>query len=179
MRSDLDVLGQTSAAGVNWVVTAAALPLARYLQKRFRTPFIAGLPVGAQETERIIRGLRAAMNGAPVLNPFPPNPERTAETPSRALLIGEGLFCASLRAQMEIEQHVTPVQIGSFFTESQGFFRDGDRIFGSEGALSCALADPNLELVAGDPLIRKLLPADSPAKFMEIPHRAVSGRLYP
>jgi hypothetical protein len=179
MRSDLDALGQTSAAPVNWVVTAAALPLARYLQKRFRRPFIAGLPIGAQETERIICGLRAAMNGAPILNPFPPNRERTPETPSRALLIGEGLFCGSLRAQMEIEQNVTPARIGSFFPESQSFFRPGDAVFGSEEALSCALADPSLELVAGDPLIRKLLPPDSPAQFMEIPHRAVSGRLYP
>ncbi|GHV55789.1 hypothetical protein AGMMS49579_19400 [Spirochaetia bacterium] len=195
MRSSLEGLRQTPQAAVNWVVTAAALPLAQHLREQFGTPFVAGLPLGDQETRRIITGLRAANNtegesaavtgtansdGAanPAANQFPPGGEFSGGNDMRVLLTGEGLFCASLRAQMEAEQGLAAVRIGSFFTEARAVFNAGDIVFTSEDSLTNVLAHDGLELVAGDPLFRDLLPPDSPARFIEIPHRAVSGRLY-
>ena len=179
MRSDLAALRRTPAAAVNWAVNAAAIPLAEYLRRRFGTPFVAGMPLGAGETERIISGLAAAAKDkAAAVSRFPPGGKLQADAPARALLVGEGLFCASLRAQMEIERGLTSVRIGSLFAESRAVFGGGDMIFDSEEALARALAANGLELVAGDPLIRELLPPDSSVEFIEIPHRAVSGRLY-
>jgi nitrogenase molybdenum-iron protein alpha/beta subunit len=179
MRSDLAALRQTPAAAVNWAVNAAAIPLARYLFRRFGTPFVAGLPLGADETARITGGLAAAAGdkGA-VVDQFPPVGTLAADAPARALLVGEGLLCASLRAQMEIERGITAVRVGSFFAEARTVFGKGDIIFNSEEELVRALAENGLELVAGDPLIRELLPPDFSAEFIPIPHRAVSGRLY-
>ena len=46
MRSTLAQLQQSGAGNgaANWVVSAAALPLARYLHDTFGTPFVAGVP---------------------------------------------------------------------------------------------------------------------------------------
>jgi nitrogenase molybdenum-iron protein alpha/beta subunit len=179
MRSDLAVLRQTPASAVNWVVTAAALPLAEYLRWRFGTPFVAGMPLGAHETARIMSGLAAAaQDRTAVLDQFPPGEKMLTEAPAKALLIGEGLFCASLRVQMKIERSLTAVRIGSLLAESRAVFGGGDMFFDSEETLCRALAENDFELVAGDPLIRELLPPDFSAEFMAIPHRAVSSRLY-
>jgi hypothetical protein len=178
MRSDLAALRQTPAAAVNWVVNAAAMSLAEYLHRRFGTPFVAGMPLGAGETGRIARGLAAAQDKAAVVSPFPPLGKLPADAPARALLIGEGLFCASLRAQMETERGLTSARLGSLFTGARAVFGGGDMVFGSEEELARALAENGLELVAGDPLIREFLPPNSSVEFIAIPHRAVSGRLY-
>jgi hypothetical protein len=178
----MDGLCETPTAAANWVVAAAALPLARYLQERFDIPFIAGLPLGEGETARITQGLKAACGGAAdaELAPlrFPPARAIPAGVPCGALFAGEGLFCASLRAQMEAEDESLAVAIGSFFASAEDVFTARDRLFASESDLEAALADDALELVAGDPLFRGLMPRGSRARFMEIPHRAVSGRLY-
>ncbi|MDR0525875.1 MAG: hypothetical protein LBG90_08420 [Spirochaetaceae bacterium] len=179
MRSSLEELRETPKAGANWVVTAAALPLARYLRERFGTPFIAGLPLGEQERGRILSGLNAVCPGDEIsaFLAMPPARELSADAVPRTLLIGEGLFCASLRANLE-QNDSSSVQIASFFPEAKAVFTNRDTIFTSEADLASALQNPELEEVIGDPLFREFLPADSSVRFTAIPHRAVSGRLY-
>jgi hypothetical protein len=181
MRSSLGELRETPKAAANWVLTAAALPLARHLQKNFGIPLVAGLPLGDCETARILGGLKAACAGTAVPGPdeFPPALGiPPGGGPARTLLVGEGLFCASMRAKMELEEGYRGVRAGSFFAEAGAVFTGTDAVFDSEAALADTLADTGLELVAGDPLLRELLPPGSPVRFIEIPHRAVSGRLY-
>jgi hypothetical protein len=182
MRTDMEGLRETPKAAVNWVVTAAALPLARYLQERFDIPFIAGVPQGEGEAARIVRGLQAACGGAGDAGlaglRFPPVRAIPEGVPCNTLLAGEGLFCASLRAKMEAEDESRTVSVGSFFASAAEIFAARDRLFACEDDLEAALSNDALELVAGDPLFRDLMPRSSKARFVEIPHRAVSGRLY-
>ncbi|MDR0998951.1 MAG: nitrogenase component 1 [Treponema sp.] len=193
-RSGLDELAQSGSAEANWVLTAAALPLARILRERFGTPFVAGLPIGRAETERITAFLKN-----PEATAVYPAPQSRRETPDSAkgnggvLIIGEAVFCSSLRACLENEEGadrflreaVPPgtgrVRIGTFFAEGRELLGQGDILFETEDEARTALEDLSLGTVFADPLFEELLPKRGPGelpRFIPLPHRAVSGRIY-
>jgi hypothetical protein len=171
-RSSLKDIAGSGAAGVNWVITAAALPAARYLEERCGIPFVAGLPVGGGEEERLLSSLKAASEGKKAERVFPPAKEGEAET----LILGEALFCASLRASLE--EGGERAAVGTFFAQGKELLRAGDRLFMSEEDARQALASRPFKRVIADPLIRELLPKDASPVFVPLPHRAVSGRIY-
>jgi nitrogenase molybdenum-iron protein alpha/beta subunit len=172
-RSDLEEIAQSGGAGANWVLTAAALPLARYLEQRFGTPYTLGLPVGKKNTAQILTFLK---------NPVSPLPERPVTeqrtgVEAETLIIGEALFCAALRDFLEEEQGAGTVRIGTFFSCGKELLREGDHLFASEADAERALGEKSLKTVYADPLFEDLLPPTKP-RFIAIPHRAVSGRIY-
>jgi hypothetical protein len=182
-RSSLEELKATGGAAVNWVVTAAALPLARYLRERYGLPFVAGLPIGIEEDARILAALDAA-GGGDKSGDFPPGGEGGGE--KTTLIIGEALFCSSFRAFLEAQSWAArpwaaqggTVKIATFFPEGKELLRPGDAFLSSEDDAVRLLADPALTQVFADPLIQDLLPKNNTPRFTAIPHRAVSGRIY-
>jgi hypothetical protein len=177
-RSSWEEIKESAAAEINWVVTAAALPLARFFEERFGTPFVAGLPAGRGEQDRIFSALDACAGGAE--NParqFPPvrtAPDQKPET----LILGEALFCSSLRACLEAEGASGPVGTGTFFSQGRELLGPGDCFFPNEDEARRALSDPRLAWILADPLVKDLLPPGAAPRFTPLPHRAVSGRLY-
>jgi hypothetical protein len=180
-RSSWAELEESAAAEFNWVITAAALPLARFFKDHFGTPFAAGLPVGRGEQGRIFAALDACRGGAEKPVPqFPParaapaNPDQKPKT----LIVGEALFCSSLRAYLETEGPSGPVSIGTFFPQGKELLGPGDYFFATEDEARQTLSDPGLAWILADPLIKDLIPENAGARFTPLPHRAVSGRLY-
>lgn len=179
-RSSWEELKESAAAEINWPITAAALPLARFFEERFGTPFVTGLPIGRGEEERIFSALKAYSKGGVADRQFPPakavqsNPEQKPET----MIVGEALFCSSLRAYLEAEGASGPVSIGTFFSQGRDFLRPGDHLFADESEAREALSAPQLKWVLADPLIQDLLPGEAALRFTPLPHRAISGRLY-
>ncbi|MDR0387303.1 MAG: hypothetical protein LBH57_04630 [Treponema sp.] len=175
-RSPGKEIEESGGAAVNWVITAAAIPLARYLKERFGTPFVTGLPVGTGEWGRIRAGLCAAAEGREPKQIFPPAADDPGE--KKLLIVGEALFASSLRACLETEGGTGPVRIASFFTRGTELFRPGDRLFVTEDDARRAFSDRNLERVIADPLMEDLFPEEQVPRLTPLPHRAVSGRLY-
>jgi hypothetical protein len=178
-RSGIEELAESGGAGANWALTAAALPLARHLQSRYGTPFAAGLPLGKQETSRILSALKAYTAGKSAgdknSNAIPPS---GMGGEARALIAGEALFCASLRACLEREYDYGPVQTGSFFGEGKELLGSGDRFFACEDDAEQAFTAPGLKRIIADPLMKGLVPGSPSLEFIPMPHRAVSGRIY-
>jgi hypothetical protein len=172
-RSSLEEIAESGGAAVNWVITAAALPLARYLRERYGTPFVAGLPVGSGEQERILAALWAASEGRE-----PPGsgsaPAQQGES-KKILILGEALFCSSLRNCLESWGVSGQVQIATFFGEGKELFRPGDMLLTGEEDAEKAFAGGFGTIIA-DPLIAELVPPG--IQFIGIPHRAISGRIY-
>jgi hypothetical protein len=180
-RSPWEEIKESAAAEINWVITAAALPLARFFEEHFGTPFVAGLPIGRGEQERIFSALNAYSAGGKPDHQFSPvraalsgEPDQKAET----MILGEALFCSSLRVYLETEGESGPVSIGTFFSQGKELLRPGDCLFASEEEARQSLAAPNLKWILADPLIKDLIPQDAASRFTPLPHRAVSGRLY-
>jgi hypothetical protein len=94
------------------------------------------------------------------------------------MIVGEALFCSSLRSCLETEEESGPVSIGTFFPQGKELLRPGDCFFASEEEARQSLAAPHLKWVLADPLIKDLIPQDTAIRFTPLPHRAVSGRLY-
>jgi hypothetical protein len=175
-RSPQKEIEESGGAGANWVITAAALPLARYLEERFGTPFVAGLPIGKQERERIRSGLIAAAEGKKPNRIVPPAADEPGK--KRLLIVAEALFASSLRAYLETEGGTGPVRIATFFPQGTELFRPGDRLFVTEDDARAAFSDGDLEGVIADPLMGDLFPVEGNLRLTPCPHRAVSGRLY-
>jgi hypothetical protein len=174
-RSSWEEIQDSSAADINWVVTAAALPLARFFEEQFGTPFVAGLPIGRREQERIFSALAA--RGKKPAAQFPPVKTGADQKPE-TLILGEALFCSSLRSYLETEGASGPVSIGTFFSQGRELLRPGDYFFSNEDEARRALSAPELTWVLADPLFRDLIPEGAAPRFTPLPHRAVSGRLY-
>jgi nitrogenase molybdenum-iron protein alpha/beta subunit len=181
-RSSWEELKKSAAAEINWVITAAALPLARFFEEHFGTPFVAGLPIGRGEQDRIFSALTVYSGGGKPDHQFSParqaslsaEPEQKPET----MIAGEALFCSSLRSYLEAEGASGPIGIGTFFSEGKEFLRPGDCLFTGEDDARRILAAPQLKWILADPLIKELIPKDVAPRFTSLPHRAVSGRLY-
>jgi hypothetical protein len=183
-HSPLEELGRSPEAGANWVLSAAALPLARFLQKKYGIPFAAGLPIGELESRRILSALSACCRGdspedSPEGGALPP---AEASGAPRLLLVGEALFCSSLRAYLEKECRRGPAKIGTFFAEGKELLHPekGDRFFVAEEEVREFFAAPGAGQIFADHLFRAFVPPDSGGdiQFNPVPHRAVSGRLY-
>ena len=82
-------------AQLNWVVSAAGLPLAERMQRERGIPYVAGIPVGAHQMRQWRQRINEIMGHAEVLPP-----EAPAEQPllpgKRALLVGEPLLTACI-----------------------------------------------------------------------------------
>jgi hypothetical protein len=177
-RSSWEELKTSAAAEFNWVVSAAALPLARFFEERFNTPFAAGLPIGRNERERIFSTLNALRDGGKPARQFPPVHTDHADPNQKpeAMIVGESLFCSSLRAYLEAEGGL--VSIGAFFSQGKDFLRPGDHLFANEDDARNVLSAPHIKWILADPLVKALIPEEAAPRFTPLPHRAISGRLY-
>jgi hypothetical protein len=188
-RSSWEALHDSGAAECNWVISAAALPLARFFEERLGTPFVAGLPIGRGERERICSTLNALRDGAKPAHQLASfssinnadaapvrRPEPVSETMPETMIVGEALFCSSLRAYLETEGGT--VSIGTFFAQGKDFLRPGDHLFAHEDDARAVLSAPHLKWILADPLIKALVPEEAAPRFTPLPHRAISGRLY-
>jgi hypothetical protein len=180
-RSPWEEIKKSATAEINWVITAAALPLARFFEEHFGAPFVAGLPIGRGETDRLFSALNACSVGGKPDHQFPPaQAARSAEPDQKpsAMIVGEALFCSSLRAYLENEEKSGPVGIGTFFPQGKELLRAGDCFFATEEEARQVLSAPHLKWILADPLIQDLIHQDAAPRFTPLPHRAISGRLY-
>ncbi|GHV13278.1 hypothetical protein FACS189491_08020 [Spirochaetia bacterium] len=176
-RSPLEEIKESGGAGLNWVISAAALPLARYFKEHFGIPFITGLPIGKKEEDRILSGLLALHRGAGA-EIFPPASEENSKEGCRILITGEALFCSSLRAWLEKEEGETGIRIATFFGEGKPLLHPGDCFFETEDEAVRSFAELKPQTFIGDILFSGLLSGEIQPHFIPVPHRAVSGRFH-
>jgi hypothetical protein len=179
-RSSWLELPEAPCAECNWVISAAALPLARLFEECYGIPFVAGLPIGSVERNRILSAITDCHEGKKPRSVFPPAGIQSGLLGQQPeiLIAGEALFCSSLRAYLEREAACGTVCTGTFFDQGKELLRSGDYLFTSEDDARQVLSAPWIKWILADPLFRELTGAESPARFTPIPHRAISGRLY-
>lgn len=186
MGSTLDELALAGEAEVNLVVSAAGLPLARVLERRYGTPYVVGIPIG-DAGEMIQRALRTAVDtGIPQYPCLTRGPEESFHTRSQTeqamnvalqthketvTLVGEPVLMGSLAAVIAEEYHVEtrlicPLDVDRTLLASQDL-----RVHGEE-EVELALQDRTV--IVADPMCRPVCPQT--ATFYPLPHQAFSGR---
>lgn len=172
MHSTLEAIKETTKAEMNIVISVAGLALARYLEKHYQMPYITAVPVGKSGEARLVTALKEGQVKAEEVT------ETTTENQKRVLIIGEQILSNSIRAYLKDEYQVGQVDVATLFELDKHLASQEDMAIESELHLIKVLKEDYYDMVIGDPLFKQLLPSYSKAEFVELPHVAVSSRLY-
>lgn len=169
-------LARAAAAEVNLVVSAAGLPLAKYMEAEFGLPYVAGAPLGKAQCAALATALEAR-------SPLPAG--AGTEAGARVLILGEQLFADALRTALEARGFAA-VRVLSFYETDRALLRPGDAKLAGEDELRAELAAPGVELLLADPDCFPLAPASlrrialpnpgSMSVFENIPARDMVGK---
>lgn len=166
MGSSLAELEQAGNAQVNLVVSATALDAAKELNRRFHTPYVAGIPL-QRGFDALKTALEQAIQTGENQLPCTFRPKGGAEI----TLIGEPVTMGSLGAAIgtvygERVRVLCPVEANPMLLSTE------DRMARGEEALEEALR--GAEIVIADPMYRSICPET--VRFYGLPHQALSGR---
>ena len=174
MGDSLENIRKAAEADVNLVVSATGLKAARYLQRRFGTPWVAGAPVGST-AEKLSERMRQAAAGGNS-GPFYSCAQEEGNEPPHYVVVGEPVLSCSI-AEEYMANGFAAKAIAA--TEDSGaLIRPGDLVCRGEEEIETALQElcgPGTVVVA-DPMYEYVLPAG--VSLVQMPHLAFSGRLY-
>lgn len=151
MGGDLSAVANAGEAQVNFVISPAGMPAARYLQKRFGTPY---LPFPS-----------------PVLPKF-----AAEEVAGKRVLVVHQQFTANALRDKLLANGAAAVTVGSWFKVDAEFAQDEDLHFGGEEEFAAAVEAGGYELIIGDIHLRHALPGYA-GKWIDFKHFALSGNL--
>lgn len=171
MGSTLDDIARAGTARVNLVVSSAGLAAARWLEQEFRTPWVAGVPLGRQFAAELIRLLKQSAGDGVSRCPCT---DRTAlQENGGTAIVGESIFAGSLARAMELELG-KKVRVLCPLETDPVLLADGDVRIPDEADAIAQFRRAD-EIIA-DPMYQTVSPAGIP--FRRLPHEAFSGRCY-
>ena len=160
----MDALKNIGAAQINLAPTQAGVEIARHLEEKFGTPWLAGLPVGEKGSKELCERMRRCAEGEKVS--ALPEVRENAD----ALAAGDWIMAASICRALRLDFGLKAAPVGLFgktgIPESACTPDDEESIEAVVG---------NARLIVSDPLICALAKS---ARRVEIPQYAVSSRLY-
>ena len=169
MGDSLDTLSLSGEASVNLVVSQTGMAAAKYMEKHFQIPYVAGVPLGPVK-DIVIEELKNAekeKKSKILCNQRKPNRQ------PEVVIIGEPVTGGSL-AWAVSEKYGCSVRLFTPMEKSREFLAEGDLLLRGEAAMEQALADA--KYIVADPLYAPVCPEKS--VFYELPHAAFSGRCY-
>lgn len=151
LNTSYDEVIRATEAGLNIAVSSSGIAACRYMEEEYGIPYIKGLPWEGRPLDYMDVERRHSKN----------------------YIVGEPVISGSIAAYLKIKTGVDYNVIAA--TEiTDGLLLDCDRKCHGEEELEEALKDA--ENIIADPMIRLISP--SKANFIELPHFALSGRLY-
>ena len=159
--ADGDLSAVRNAGGVsqNLVLSPAALPAARYLKKRFGTPFTIDYPLAEAE-------LSAALDG---------------QLPSgqwkNVLILHQQTAANAMRKILRHKLPQAHITVASWFMLQEDQKEPQDLAFSEELQFRQQIAIGGYDCILGDALFQRAIP-DFTGAFIDLPHFAVSGKLW-
>ena len=168
MDAGFEVFQRASRAKASLVVSMSGLPAARLLKTKYGIPYVIGAPVDAVSAAGIAREIAA---GGEAAQPLP-------QGEGGVLVIGEAVLAKTLARRLS-ELSGLPAAAGIVGSCDREVLPDVPHIIlDTEDKIRRELKK-GYSLIVGDPLYKSVMPKSSTARFVERPHRAQSGRLYP
>lgn len=177
MGLSIEQIERVADADLNIVIARCGLDAAQYMEKRYGIPYICGAPVGDGEIfDRKLKGEAT--------------PECNAEIANRGILIiHEQVFANSIREEIEAkladvsgdmlndQTNKLPVTVGNMYGLDARIARPHDLNLPHELSVRKAVNSGDYSVIIADPEIAKLIRRDD-VTFIDMPHVALSGRLY-
>jgi len=167
MGSSLEEIAQAGSAHVNLVVSSAGLAAAKELKKQFGTPYVVGVPVGAELSDMLRKALDEAT--ATGENKLPCSNMEGGDI----VIVGESVTSLSLASALELSLRKSARVLCT--TECfEDVLRSKDTACTWEEEIENALI--GAAFVIADPLFKPICPEG--VKFIELPSESFSGRIY-
>ncbi len=171
----------TARVSLNWVVSAAGLPLARYMEKQFGIPYITGIPVGAAAMLRWRKQVNVLLQqDDEVLVPMAGGMMKAGNPDAGILLIGEPLLMNSIQSSMKEDMGYRNITLAVYapLPSLRKFYREVCKElplqFFSNAAELRALAE-GAEFTVADPVYETFLPHTT---LIPLPDPQISGDQY-
>lgn len=155
MDTTLEDVRRASAAARNLVVAPAGLKAAKYLQKKFGTPYTVACPWIPEKLAGELAGL----------------------TGKKVLVVHQQILANAVRDA--IEKSATEgcdVTVATWFMLKKEMARSGDFRLNGEESFAEAVARGQYDAIIADPFMKRLIP-DFTGTTIPFPHFAVSGML--
>ena len=179
MGYDLEALRRAATAHVNLAVSRAGFLVSKWMYRRFGTPYLCGLPMGAASLEAYFRALgtmlKAELPEPRILKGE--SPSRPLSEHPKVLVIGEQVQANAIRCALGTEFGVRDIAVGCIFGMEPDLALPGDRDLRDEAEIRSAM-NSGPSLVVGDPFLEPLLRDDS-VSFLPFPLYAVSSHQSP
>ena len=94
------------------------------------------------------------------------------------LIVGEQACAAALRAEFLARSPGLPVTVGTMLGLDRRLASPGDLDVADETALRELIESGRFRTIVGDPLFAGLIPPDGGVELVELPHPALSSKLY-
>lgn len=154
-------------AHVNLVVSSAGLELAKFLRKKYGTPYVIGLPLGSDTSifEVLDEAAKTGKNLSPLSECMPADE-------NSALIIGESVWAASMRRAYE-QVTSKPARILCPLEFDAGLLSDADIADDDESVIASAMKKAAVTIA--DPMYLGAAPG---VPFVRFPHEGYSGRIW-
>lgn len=167
MGDSLNNIELAAQASVNLVVSYDGMAAARTLKERFGTPFVAGVPVGAEFTDKLIGDMKYAASSGDDIVSF-----GSFAGGGDIAIIGESIMSCSLAAALMLEHGakarvICPLETEpAFLMRNSSAAEDEDDIVPLLNGAATVIADPLYKPICGG------------RRFVSLPSEAFSGRIY-
>lgn len=165
---DSDPQDKLTDVDVNLVISSAGIRAAMFMEEKFNIPYVAGFPAeGMKDT--LAGALNEAYKSGVSVFAYS-NVERSV---SDKYIVGEPVVASSIAAGIKRKYDID-INVIAVTYEGLVPVSEVDAYSSTEDTITEALKDA--KTVIADPLYKYVSPAD--AKFIRLPHLAMSGRLY-
>ena len=177
MLSSLEDIQQSGKASANVVLSASGLPVAKHFYREFGTPYVCGVPIGANAANALIARLEQAMQtGKPHTAPES-SIKSEGQTEKDVLIVHDQIVANSLRLALQDDFGKKNVHVATPFGFDTDISVAGDAQARSELELT-RLFNSGYDTIIADPLLAQVLPPDNGVAFIPLPQVAVSSKLY-
>lgn len=182
MGCSISQIENLSMAQVNLVVSESGLNAARYLYENYKIPYVAGMFTGTDNSELLELIELSRKDGQNrVLGQSLGNDasEPAADKDEKkVLIIGEQILGNSIRRAVAKKDSKIKIVVGTMTGLRKELANEGDLDITSEEKLIEIMDSGYFSKIVGDPLFGDLLDAANNIKIVEVPHVALSSKLY-
>lgn len=166
MGLTLSELHSCASAELNLAVSSAGLSLAKYLKRKFGTPYVTGLPMGKEHAKSWLLSLRkrGAQKKDAVIHG------------KRLLIVSDQVVGNALRSALRHHDAGCSIDVASFFGWDTDIMERGDLHLEDEAQYLGLLKTDRYFALAADPILMDVQPA-SGLRRLELVHPAVSSKL--
>ena len=170
MDAGIENIRCMARASCNLVISSGGIKAAEYMKKTFGTPYLIDIPVGEKAAERTF----ACMEEKEV--PRVLMPADNGE--GNILILGEAVTSHAIRRYLIEDCSMDGVTICTLFTPVKETMNENDTTATCEAEIEAVINGKNWRVIIGDPLCRQLIAPGRDADFVEVPHIAISSKLY-